>query len=180
MSDEEPDVSDAEPESASGGDVDDTNDSGGDEQPEMEKGEMVDVAAIAGDVEAEAGAGDQDGGDDQDSDDDLDTPEADDSLADEDRVTPGEIYCNVLGMAGATARLSYGEADAPRDELMDEYSELAQDIEIDRYLDQLVEERGGIDELSPEQAVVATTVLWCGMVVMDDPAVLRGIREEAA
>lgn len=153
-----------------------------DEQPELDDDEMADISSVAAEIEEETSAGDgddreeSDDGDGQEdsSDGELDSPT---SLTDGDRTTPGDIYCNGLGMLAAVGRTQYGSADeSQRKDLMTEYGDIARDLEIDQYVDQLLEEQGGIDELSPAQALLATTMMWGGMVAMDDPEMLEGIR----
>jgi len=151
-----------------------------DEQPELEDEEMADISAIAEEIEEETSDDvddDQEESDDGDDQEDasLDSPGTS-SLTDGDRTTPGDIYCNGLGMLAAVGRTQYGTADADdRSELVEEYGDIARDLEIDSYVDQLLEERGGIDELGPGQALLATTMMWGGMVAMDDPEMLEGL-----
>jgi len=155
-------------------DVDDA-----DEQPELDDDEMADISAVAQEIEEETGddTDDQDETEDVDDQDgaDLDSPGSS-SITDGDRTTPGDIYCNGLGMLAAVGRTQYGTADADdRSDLVEEYGDIARDLEIDQYVDELLEERGGVDELSPAQALMATTMMWGGMVAMDDPEMLEGV-----
>ena len=101
------------------------------------------------------------------------------SRSESDRVTPGDIYCNALGMGAAVARASYGSADEDeRSDLVEEYGDVARDLDIDVYVDQWLEEQGGIDELSPGQAILLSTVMFGGMVAMDDPSMVEGLAGE--
>jgi len=149
-----------------------------DEQPELNDDEMADISSVAAEIEDETSP---DSDDDQEESDDADQPDdggldAPGSINDGDRTTPGDIYCNGLGMLAAVGRTQYGTADeSERKELMDEYGDIARDLDIDQYVDELLAERGGIDELSPGQALMATTMMWGGMVAMDDPEMLEGL-----
>jgi len=143
------------------------------EQPEIDDEEMADFSAVAEEIEAEAGAdaGDQDESDDQDGSADVDDRG--------DRVSAGDVYCNALGMSAAVARASYGSADPDdRSELVEEYGDMARDLQIDEYVDDWLEEQGGIDELSPGQAILLSTVMFGGMVAMDDPDMVEGLASE--
>jgi len=152
-----------------------------DEQPELDDDEMADISSVAQEIEEETSddADDQEESDDADDQDgaDLDSPGSS-SITDGDRTTPGDIYCNGLGMLAAVGRTQYGTADADdRSDLVEEYGDIARDLEIDQYVDELLEERGGVDELSPAQALMATTMMWGGMVAMDDPEMLEGLSD---
>jgi len=154
------------------------------EQPEIEDEEMADFGAVADEIEEAAGASATDD-EDADGDDSTDSAaaEGDDGEPDlsmddngEDRITPGDIYCNALGMSAAVARASYGSADPDdRSDLVEEYGEMARDLQIDEYVDQWLEEHGGMDELSPGQAILLSTVMFGGMVAMDDPEILDNV-----
>lgn len=151
-----------------------------DEQPEIEDDEMADFSAVADEIEDAAGADvdDDEDGDSDDQEDSADEPDMSMDATAGDRVTPGDIYCNALGMGAAVARASYGSADADdRSDLVDEYGDMARDLEIDTYVDQWLEEQGGIDELTPGQAILLSTVMFGGMVAMDDPEMLENVAQ---
>jgi len=61
--------------------------------------------------------------------------------------------------------------------MADEYSELARQVEIDKYVDQWAESGGGFDSLSPGQAVVLATLMWGGMVLIEDPDMAGSLAE---
>ncbi|WP_136688327.1 hypothetical protein [Halorhabdus amylolytica] len=154
-----------------------------DEQPDIEDEEMADFSAVADEIEAAAGA---DSDEESDAETDDSTADGDDDQAPpsmdataSDRVTPGDIYCNALGMGAAVARASYGSAESDeRSDLVEEYGDMARDLQIDEYVDEWLEEQGGIDELSPGQAILISTVMFGGMVAMDDPDLVEGVAEE--
>lgn len=147
------------------------------DQPDLDDEEIADLGAVADEIEDSTSPDAQDDVDEDGADagdDGLAAPGDDDVATD--RTTPGDIYCNGLGMMAAVGRTSYGSADeADRSDLTDEYAAIARDLEIDDYVDEWLDERGGVDELSPGQAVVVTTLLWGGMVAMDDPEIVEGI-----
>jgi len=149
-----------------------------DDQPEIEDDEMADFSAVAEEM------GDPD--EDDEKTESEEEGKSDDSsdetrLSTTDRVSVGDVYCNALGMGAAVSRARYGTADEEeRAELVDEYSEMAKDLQIDEYVNQWLEENGGIDELSPGQAILFSTMLYGGLVVMDDPEMLDNIASEVA
>jgi len=158
-------------------DVDDEVEDG---QPEIDDEEMADFRSVADEVEAAAGAGsDDDQENDDDESDQDDTSEETSTSSSEGRVSAGDVYCNALGMGAAVARASYGSADEDdRSDLVDEYGDMARDLQIDEYVDQWLDEQGGIDELTPGQAILLSTVMFGGMVAMDDPEMIDGLAGE--
>jgi len=141
------------------------------EQPEIDDEEMADFAAVADEIEDEASAddGDQEEGEAEESD-DTDDLSLDDAG---DRVSVGDVYCNALGMGAAVSRARFGSADpTDRGDLVDEYGDMARELQIDEYVDQWLAENGGMDELTPGQAILMSTLLFGGMVVMDDPEIV--------
>ena len=93
---------------------------------------------------------------------------------DREEISPGRVYTNLLGVGAAEMRENFGSD--PGENAKDDYAELARDLEIDRYADKLVKESGGIESLEPEQALLLTTLLFGGLVIADDPAMIDGIR----
>ena len=170
MSDDE--VEDGQPE------IDDEVEDG---QPEIDDEEMADFSAVAEAVEATAGAGSDDDqeNDDDESDQDDTSEETSTSSSEASSVSAGDVYCNALGMGAAVASASYGSAD-PDDQarLVDEYGDLARDLQIAEYVDQWLASQGGIDELTPGQAILLSTVMFGGMVAMDDPEMIDGLAGE--
>lgn len=146
---------------------DDVDDAG--DQPAIEGDEMADMSAVAGDVENEVAPGQ-----DESADEDLD--DLDDVEMDPDRTSIGDVYCNILGMSGAIAKDELGSGlEDNRKDVLDEYAEIARDLDIDDAVDDLLEEHGGPDSLSPGQTVVIMSVVWFGMVCFEDPEILEGL-----
>jgi hypothetical protein len=162
-------------------DVGDREDDVEDDQPTIDEDEMADFSAVAEEIEESAGDDDdqEESDDGEDHDDQEDSVQSSTSTRDGDRVTPGDIYCNALGMGAAVARASYGSAEEDeRSDLVEEYGDVARDLDIDVYVDQWLEEQGGIDELTPGQAILLSTVMFGGMVAMDDPSMVEGLAGE--
>jgi len=147
------------------------------EQPSIDEDEMADLDSIAEEVEADAGAGD---GDEDES--DQDDVEDDLNLGDPDEAgtSIGDVYCNVLGMSAVTAKDRFGsglEDGRDRKDALDDYAEIAKDLEIDDAVDDLIEQYGGPDELTPGQTVLVMSIVFAGMVAMEDPEIIEGIAE---
>lgn len=153
-----------------------------DEQPDIEDEEMADFSTVANEIEEEAGAAaDEDEADeesdeqDAESADSTEEPDMDLSAPSEADISIGDVYCNGLGMMAAVGRSRYGSAERDRSALVDEYGDLARDLQIDEYVDQWMAEHGGMDELGPGQAIVVSTLLFGGMVAMDDPEMVENV-----
>ena len=174
MSDEEPEPTEQEEEPAD------------DEQPDIADDEMADFDAVADEIEEQAGAsadeGDDEGTDKQNDnpDDSAEEPDMSMSAPSEADISIGDVYCNGLGMMAAVGRSRYGEPDRDRSAMVDEYGDLARDLQIDEYLDKWMAEHGGMDELGPGQALVVSTLLFGGMVMMDDPEMAGNIAGEVS
>lgn len=156
---------------------------GDDDLPEIEEEEMADFAAVAESIEdTDEGTDDTDTETTEETDSDAEESEeeetdAPDELGD---ISLGTVYTNGLGMAAAVGRERYGDADTDRDELAEEYAQMARQIEIDAYLDKWMAENSGLDHLGPGQAVLLGTLIWGGMVMIDDPEMAAGLYEEVA
>jgi len=150
------------------------------DQPELEDDELADFGAVAEQIEEDSSPNQEDGDDVQEeSDDSVDEMPVDAGGLDARDVSIGTIYCNSLGMGAAVVRAQYGSADEEdREQLLEDYSAMAEDLQIDEYVDEWLEEHGGIDQLSPGQAILVSTMLWSSFVVMDDPTILEGLGQE--
>jgi len=160
---------------------------GADEQVEQEPEADIDEsdhaegANIFGDVDADDLDADLDeDADDDESEDGDDTSTVDTTAGEESSPSPadvadvslGHVYCRGLGVASALAvdRCSEDD-DRDREEIIEEYSALAKQMEIDQYVDQHIEQSGGVDALSPGQAAVLMTGAMVVMVAVSEPAV---------
>jgi len=82
-------------------------------------------------------------------------------------------------MAAAVGRDRYGSGvDEEREEIMEEYAEMAHQLELDIYVDQWVAEHTGADELPPGQAILLSTTIFGCMVMMDDPTLAETLAGE--
>jgi hypothetical protein len=149
-------------------------------EADIDESDHAEGADIFGDVDPD----DLDADLDEDTDDEAE--EADDSstpdaTADEQSsaspadmadVSLGHVYCRGLGVASALAvdRCS-ADDDRDREAIIEEYSALAKQMEIDQYVDQHIEQSGGVDALSPGQAAVLMTGAMVVMVAVSEPAV---------
>lgn len=149
---------------------------GSDGQPSIEDDEMADWSAVADSVDEDAAEDDLDGDGEEsevDSDSSASESESDESSGSsetaEGSVTLGRVYCNALGVGAATARDRFGDLDMDREEAVEEYRGLAEQLEIDEYIDEWMATRGGIDELPPHVAALLMTLAFAGMVAAEDP-----------
>jgi len=159
---EQPDDPDEQPEASS-----ETS-----ENPSVEQDEMADLGSVAEELEAASQKQQNEEGSSEDSDEDDTDDEPPERSVDpsEADISLGTVYCNALGMSAAVARGRYGDLDDERDQVADEYADMARQIDLDTYLDQWMREQGGLDTLSPGEAVLLGTLMWGGMVLIDDPA----------
>jgi hypothetical protein len=102
-----------------------------------------------------------------------------DSMAGEGRVQIGDVYCNGVGLAAAAAVGSFGDEDDPRDrkQLMDEYSSLARDLELDQYVNEALAAHGGPDDLPPAHAAVMMTVVLAASIAVSEPAAASNLAD---
>ncbi|DAC85266.1 hypothetical protein [Natrinema versiforme] len=157
----------------------DTGDDAGDEpEPELEEDSYADIdpeiaekvaAADAEDADGDDGSDDAvDGGNDGDASDDAgdDTP---------DNLSPGHIYCKALGAGATISQERMGSGVDDRSAAIEDYAELAKDLDLDDYFDQWYAENiGGSDEISPGQGLVAFSSLFAVMVLVEDAEMLDG------
>jgi hypothetical protein len=151
------------------------------EGPDLEDDDLVDVdedmaAAVAGE------SADQDEtnqeGDDADEQDDAgdESPSPTETLTTGTSV--GDLYCNALGMGATLARETKGEGVDDRDESMEEYGDLARQLELDQFVDEWVEQHGAADELTPAQGIAVGTGMFAMMVLVDDPTIAENLGQE--
>lgn len=145
--------------------VDDEPEEDSDEQPEIEDDELAEWEAVGDSVDEDPDEDDDEQDDDEDTADSTGMDEFDPS-----RTSIGDVYCNALGMGAAVARDRYGDLDDERTAAMDEYADMARQLDIDDYVDDWMEEQGGIDELSPGQGAMVMSVVFAVMVAVEDPA----------
>lgn len=151
------------------------------DQPAINPDEMADLSSVADEVE-ESMADESDESSESDTDEGgEDAPEEPEEAGADARTSIGDVYCNMLGMAAWAARDRYGDLDGmDRSEAMEQYADIAADLEIDAAVDDWIEQQGGPDALTPAQTVIIMSVVWGGIVVMDDPAILDTLDGEEA
>ena len=178
MTDDEPEP---EPEERSDDRPEATSDT--DDNPSVEGDELADLGSVAEEIEeasqkrqeAEGSEEEAAGSDENDQD---DPPERDVDPGGSE-ISLGTVYTNALGMSAAVARGRYGSIeDDERDRVADEYANMARQIQLDEYLDQWVQTQGGLDGLSPGEAVLLGTLMWGGMVMLDDPTMAENVLDE--
>jgi len=160
----------------------DRDDQEADDEPEPDLSED-DVATIPEEIieqAEEAGGETPDDGDDQDGD-DGDTAGSDDvpTHSPDTRKSVGDVYVRAMGVTGAVARERAGEGlDGDREQVVDEYADLARELELDEYMDDwYAEHMDGDGEMSPGQGLVAMSGMFLAMVALDDPTVVEGALE---
>lgn len=127
------------------------------------------AAAVAGEDEED----DQEDGDDSDDDGGSSSKSATETLTT--GTSAGDIYCNALGMGAAVARESKGSGVPDREAAMDEYGDLARQLDLDDFVNEWVREHGGADELTPGQGVMIGTAMFAMAVMIEDPAIVENM-----
>ncbi|MFC6953534.1 hypothetical protein [Halorubellus litoreus] len=150
------------------------------EGPNLDDDDLVDIPDDVAEQVAEADA--------EASDDDTDAEETDDAGDDsegvpshspeEDRTTLGDVYCNALGMGATVAKDRYGEGVDDRGDAMDEYADMARQLDLDEYVDDWVDAHGGPDELSPGQSIGVFSVVFAVMVLVEDADLAANVMDE--
>ena len=145
-----------------------------DEQPDLDDDDYVDIPEEMDEQVAQETTDktDSDGGDDGDESGDT---ESVDPLTSGTSV--GDVYCNALGMAATLARESKGSGVDDREQQVDEYAEMAKQLDLDEFVNEWVEQHGGTDDLSPGQGIVVGSTMFLVMVMVEDPSVAEGIAE---
>lgn len=92
----------------------------------------------------------------------------------------GDLYCNALGMGATVARQQKGSGVDDREESIDEYSDLAKQLDLDDFVNEWVEEHGAADQLTPGQGIAIGTAMFAMAVMMDDPAIAENLGQEEA
>jgi len=96
----------------------------------------------------------------------------------QDDLSVGHVYCQTLGVSAAVLVDRYGEAESGRDDLVDEYADLAKQTDLDHYMDQWFQEQMGESQMSPGQGLVVGTVLFGVLVLANNPEVADALAEE--
>ncbi|OAQ52126.1 hypothetical protein HTG_14175 [Natrinema mahii] len=139
----------------------------------LEEDAYADIDPEIAEQVAEADAEDDD---EVDVDDPAEEPEdTDDSPSTGDRKTVGHVYCRALGAGAAISQDRMGSGVDDRSAVIDEYADLAKELDLDEYMDQWYRENlSGSSELGPGQGLVAMTSLFAVMVLVEDTEMLDG------
>ena len=86
-------------------------------------------------------------------------------------------YILLLGMATVAAKDRHGSDVEDRQAAMDEYADMARQLDLDEYVDDYVAMHGGPDELSPGQAIVVFSVVFGASVMVEDPELSESVLE---
>jgi hypothetical protein len=166
------------------GDADLEDDAGDEPEPELEGDAFADVDPEIAEQVAAADAEDEDVDDDPDADDgggaDLedDSDGGDAGDGSDDRKTVGHVYCRALGAGAAISQDRMGSGVDDRSAVIDEYADLAKELDLDEYMDQWYRENlSDNSELGPGQGLVAMTSLFAVMVLVEDAEMLDGAIE---
>ncbi|ELZ07332.1 hypothetical protein [Natrialba aegyptia] len=153
--------------------TDDRDDDREDEES-LEEDAYADIDPEIAEQVAEADAEDAD--DEIDVDNPAEEPEdTDDSPSTGDRKTVGHVYCRALGAGAAISQDRMGSGVDDRSAVIDEYADLAKELDLDEYMDQWYRENlSGSSELGPGQGLVAMTSLFAVMVLVEDTEMLDG------
>jgi hypothetical protein len=143
---------------------------GADEGPDLGEDDYADVPE---EMAAEVAAETTDEPDDADAEANADDQDDDGDDASTDTLTSGtsvgDVYCNALGMGATLARERKGAGIEDREETVDEYADMARQLELDDFVDEWVEAHGGAGELSPGQGILVGTSMFAMAVLVDDP-----------
>lgn len=161
----------------------DADDDGGGDQPDLDGDDYVEVPdEVAEEIAAETTA------DDEEQDDDSEAEQTDDDSADSEGGTDpltsgtsvGDVYCNALGMGATLARDSRGSGVDDRERQVDEYADMARQLDLDDFVNEWVEAHGGTEEMSPGQGIMVGTTMFAMAVLVEDPALAEDLGGEVS
>jgi hypothetical protein len=151
-------------------------DTSGDDQPDIIDDDRADGADVFGDPDLDPDSDlDDEDEDDDESDADPDSEESSDSDEDDlpipDDLSAGKVYCRGIGVITALAvSRTDDDNDRERDNIIDEYAGLCEQMYLDKYVDAALAERGGIESLSPGEKALAMTGIVSVMILVAEPA----------
>lgn len=148
--------------------------------PDLDDDDFVDVPEDVAAEVAEADAEATDDGDDgeEETNDAAESEGVPSHSPEDDRTTLGDVYCNALGMGAVVAKDRHGEGVADRGDAMDEYADMARQLDLDEYVDDWVEMHGGPSNLTPGQSVGVFSVVFCVMVLVEDADLAANVMDE--
>ncbi|WP_435358456.1 hypothetical protein [Haloarchaeobius sp. DFWS5] len=152
----------------------------GADTPDLGDDDYLDIPDDVAEQVAEADA-EQTEDDETEESDDEQSESADDTTPshspESDRTTLGDVYCNALGMATVAAKDRAGTEVDDRQAAMDEYADLARQLDLDKFIDDWLAEHGQSSELTPGQGIVVFTVVFCGSVMVEDAELSNAVME---
>lgn len=140
--------------------------------PEIDADEKADLSAVAADIQAATDEDMADEGDEGDTSDDGEKTDSDESEADSSEPIDGgfgETYENLVVVGLTSAVEARGGDPDP-----EKYRNRAQQARLAHNFDRMMENRG-FDEMSPEQAVVASTLLMVLPTLAEDTDLLTEV-----
>jgi len=148
--------------------------------PDLEDDDMVELPDDVVEKAAEADAEDvEDAVDDADEADDTDETAPDTTeTVDQEDVSLGHVYCKALGMGATIAKEKHGEGVDDFESSMDEYSMMARQCDLDRYVDQWAEQHGSA-EMTPAQGILVGTAMFAMSVAASDSTLATNAMEAA-
>ncbi|WP_435349008.1 hypothetical protein [Haloarchaeobius sp. HRN-SO-5] len=159
--------------------TEDPTESAGPDSPDLEDDDYVDIPDDVAEQVAEADA-------EQAEPDENDETEATDETVEDsvpstsettDRTTLGDVYCNALGMATVAAKDRHGSDVDDRQAAMDEYADMARQLDLDEFVDDWLAEHGQSNELTPGQGILVFTLVFCGSVMVEDADLSNAVME---
>lgn len=134
-------------------------------------GDSVNLSDLEADIAPEP-SGDFDGEESDFEGDDL-TLEIGDDV-----VSVGDIYANLITVIASELIENYGSGDGFADgNQLD--TTLAKQLQIDQYANQ-VAGKHSIESMTPEQALMVSTFMFFGAIVISDPEIVGNLRDKVA
>ena len=146
------------------------------EQPDLDDEDLVEIDPEMAEAVADEGDesdGSESEGDDSDTSAESETSDTTTTLTT--GTSAGDIYCNALGMGAAVARESKGSGVEDREAAIEEYGDLARQLDLDDFVNEWIREHGGADELTPGQGLAVGTAMFAMAVMVEDPAIVENM-----
>jgi hypothetical protein len=142
-------------------------------QPDLDEDDYATVDPDLAQQAAEAATDSDD--EDQDGDEQDEVDNSVPSTPAESRKSVGDVYVRAMGAAAYAARDRAGEGvENDRSAVIDEYADLATDLELNEYMNQWYQENIGHEDMSPGQGLVAMSGMFFAMVMLEDPSIVDG------
>ncbi|WP_435362759.1 hypothetical protein [Haloarchaeobius sp. DYHT-AS-18] len=145
--------------------------------PDLDDDDYVEIPDDVAEQVAEADAEQSEADENSESEETDDAPDSPPSTPRSDRTTLGDVYCNALGMATVAAKDRHGSEVDDRQAAMDEYADMARQLDLDNFVDDWLEEHGQSNELTPGQGILVFTIVFCGSVMVEDAELSNSVME---